>query len=98
MIVDPGSLVYRGSLTATHTARAVAGPNGYTRVVSIDTQGLAVHRGDVTRTMGKDAENKPIGGEPTAALTCGKETAIGDTQNRPVRIRPPVLTRQWRGQ
>jgi len=23
MIVDPGSLVYRGSLTATHTARAV---------------------------------------------------------------------------
>ena len=39
MIVDPGSLVYRGSLTATHTARAVAGPNGYTRVVSIDTQG-----------------------------------------------------------
>ena len=47
MIVDPGSLVYRDGPTATHTARAVAGPNGYTRVVSIDIQGLAMHRGGV---------------------------------------------------
>ena len=35
MLVDPGPLVYRGSPTATHTARAVAGSNGYTRVVSV---------------------------------------------------------------
>ena len=53
MIVDPGPLVYRGSLTATHTARAVAGSNGFTRVISIDIQGLAVHRGGVTRTLAK---------------------------------------------
>ena len=39
MLVDPGPLVYRGSLTATHTARAVARSNGYTRVISIDIQG-----------------------------------------------------------
>ena len=28
----------------------IAGPNGYTRVVSIDIQGLAMHRGGVVRT------------------------------------------------
>jgi len=55
MIVDPGPLVYRGSLTATHTARAVAGSNGFTRVISIDIQGLAVHRGGVAAPVSKPA-------------------------------------------
>ena len=51
MIVGPGFLVYRNGPTATHTARAVARSNGYTRVISIDIQGLAMHRGGVCETQ-----------------------------------------------